>query len=454
MGGCAPSTGREDTTVSNFAKVRPVGYRKGRAACGENPAKRYPIYAIKGGAPTLLEQRDEVVRLLQDPNFDGDVDELIQRADQITAQIEQANQRDARLRALQAAVPPGDPQPTPGQRQQPGLGPDEHGNQHPLTVAEAFVRSKALENFRANGKQGKFAVEWDERAAPAGTVTTGTQPQQNTRVPGIIPQNPDFPLLIANLLDRQTSDGTTLEYMRDTSGPQSTWNAAAVVAEGADKPKSGPFTFDLITTTLKTVAHWVPITRQAADDNSQLMGYINGRLTYGLDYKLDREILTGNGTTQMQGILTTSGIGTYQPGSGNTDSKLITVRKAKTQGELALYPPDAIVMNPLDWQDIELDTDANGQFRVITTVTDSGAPMRIWGLTVVTSVAMTAGTALLGGYRMGATLWERQGVTILMTDSHADYFTANTLVILAERRANVAVHTPAAFVKITFAALP
>ncbi|MGJ5895145.1 phage major capsid protein [Streptomyces niveiscabiei] len=439
--------------MSNFAKVRPLGYRKGRAASGEDPSKRYPIYAIKGGAPTLLEQRDEVARLLADPNYDGDIDELLARADQVSAQIEQANARAARLRALQGAVPPGDPQPNPSQRQQPGMGPDEDGNPDPVTVAEAFVRSAALQTFRERGFRGESgAVEF--RAAPAGTVTTGTQPQQNTRVPGIIPQNPDMPLLIASLIDRQSSDGTTLEYMRDTSGPQSSWNNAAVVAEGGDKPKSGPFSFDLISTSLKTVAHWVPITRQAADDNSQLMGYINGRLTYGLEYKLDREILTGNGTSQMQGILTTSGIGTYQPPSGNTDPKLITVRKAKTQGELALYPPDAIVMNPLDWQDIELDTDANGQFRVITTVTDSGAPMRIWGLTVVTSVAMASGTALLGGFRMGATLWERQGITILMTDSHAELFTANTLVVLAERRANVAVHTPAAFVKITFAALP
>lgn len=425
--------------------VRAVGIVGGR-----------PVYPIKGGAPTLLEQRDEVIRLLQDETYDGDIDELNKRADEITAKIEQANQRDARIRTLRAAaLPAGDPQPQDNQRHQPGMQPDDQGNPHPVSAAEAFVRSAALATFRGNGKRGQFSVDGvDFRAAPAGTVTTGTQPQQNTRVPGIIPNNPDFPLLIANLLDRQTSDGTTLEYMRDTSGPLASWNNAAVVAEGADKPKSGPFSFDLITTTLKTVAHWVPITRQAADDNSQLMGYINGRLTYGLDYKLDREILTGNGTTQMQGILTTAGIGAYQPASGNTDAKLITVRKAKTQGELAMYPPDAIVMNPLDWQDIELDTDANGQFRVITTVTDSGAPMRIWGLTVVTSVAMTAGTALLGGYRTGATLWERQGVTILMTDSHADYFTANTLVILAERRANVAVHTPQAFVKITFAALP
>ncbi|MDX3074615.1 phage major capsid protein [Streptomyces sp. MI02-7b] len=430
--------------MGNLPHVRPVGRRKdGR-----------PIYPIKGGAPTLLEQRDEIIALLQDPNYDGDVAELMQRADTVAAAIEQAQQRDARLRQLQGAMPPGDPQPQPNQRQQPGMQPDANGNQHPLTVAEQFVRAEALRMFRANGCVGKFAVDFDHRAAPSGTVTTGTMLPQNNRQPGIIPNNPDFPLLIANLLDRQTSDGNTLEYMRDTSGPQSSWNNAAVVAEGADKPKSGPFTFDLITTTLKTVAHWVPITRQAADDDGQLMGYINGRLTYGLEYKLDREILTGNGTTQMQGILTTAGIGAYQPPSGNTDSKLITVRKAKTQGELALYPPDAIVMNPLDWQDIELDTDANGQFRVITTVTDSGAPLRIWGLTVVTSVAMTAGTALLGGFRMGATLWERQGVTILMTDSHADFFLANTLVVLAERRANVAVHTPAAFVKITFAALP
>ncbi|WP_420169012.1 phage major capsid protein [Streptomyces violaceoruber] len=409
-------------------------------------------------APTLTEQRDAIIARLQDESFDGDVDQLFQEADAITARIEQAAQRDARLRALRAAtLPAGDPQPQPEQRQQPGMQPDDQGQPHPVTVAEAFVRSEALATFRARGLRGESgAVQFEQRDAPAGTVTTTNGvPTVPQRVPGQIPNNPDFPLLIANLLDRQTSTGQTLEYVRDTSGPVAgagTWNKAAVVPEGTMKPMSGPFSWDTITTTLKTVAHWVPITRQAADDDGQMMGYINGRLTYGLEYQLDRQILTGNGTTQMQGILTTPGIGAYQPGVGSTDVKLITLRKAKTQGELALYPPDSVVLNPLDWQDIELDTDANGQFRVITSVTDSGAPMRIWGLTVVTSVAMAAGTALLGGFRMGATLWERQGITILMTDSHADFFLANTLVILAERRANVAVHTPRAFVKVTFAA--
>ncbi|MEU3962917.1 phage major capsid protein [Streptomyces buecherae] len=405
---------------------------------------------------SLIEQRDEIIALLRDPDYDGDLDELDQRAEEIERKIEAANRRDARLRALQsAALPAGDPQPQPGQRrEQPGMQPDSQGTPHPVSAAEAFVRSKALETFRANGHVGKFSIE--HRDAPAGTVTTTNGvPTRPERQPGQIPLNPDFPLLIANLLDRQTSSGNTLEYVRDTSGPVAgagTWNKAAVVPEGTMKPQSGPFSWDTITTSLKVVAHWVPITRQAADDDGQMVGYINGRLTYGLEYKLDRQILTGNGTTEMQGILTTPGIGSYQPGVGSTDVKLITVRKAKTQGELALYPPDAIVLNPMDWQDIELDEDQNGQFRVIANVTDPGAPMRLWGLTVVTSVAMAAGTALLGGFRTGATLWERQGIKILMSDSHADLFLANTLVILAERRANVAVHTPAAFVKVTFAA--
>lgn len=432
--------------MSHLLRVSPIGRRRdGR-----------PIYPIKGGAPTLTEQRDEVLRLLQDDTYDGDTDELLARAEEITRKIEAAQRRDAARRNLMGtALPAGDPDPQGGteQRTEPGLQPDAHGRQHPVTAAEAFVRSKALESFRANGKIGKFAVE--HRDAPTGTVTTSTFPNQNTRVPGIIPQNPDFPLMVADLLDQQTSDGTTLEYVRDTSGPvtgSGAWNKAAVVAEGAQKPQSGPFSFDTITTSLKTLAHWVPITRQTADDNSQLMGYVNGRLTYGLKFVQDRQILTGNGSTQMQGILTTSGIGAYQPGVGNTDAKLITVRKARTQAELALYPPDSVVMNPTDWQDIQLDEDDNGQFRVISNVTDAGAPMRLWGLTVVTTVAMAAGTALLGGFRMGATLWTRQGITILMTDSHADYFTENVLVILAEMRANVAVHTPACFVKITFAA--
>lgn len=112
LGGCEPSTepeGRRDehqlAPASPRTGVRAVGIVGGR-----------PVYPIKGGAPTLLEQRDEVARLLADDSYDGDVDELLQRADDIAAKIEQANQRDARLRSLRSASPllPVTRSPTPG----------------------------------------------------------------------------------------------------------------------------------------------------------------------------------------------------------------------------------------------------------------------------------------------------------------------------------------------------
>jgi HK97 family phage major capsid protein len=71
----------------------------------------------------------------------------------------------------------------------------------------------------------------------------------------------------------------------------------------------------------------------------------------------------------------------------------------------------------------------------------------VWGLPVVATVAIAAGTALVGAFAEAATLWRKQGVRILMSDSHDVNFTKNILVILAELRAQLAVYVPPAFVK-------
>lgn len=410
----------------------------------------------RSAAPTLTERRAQILAQLDDPDFDGDPDALLAEADEVAGLIARANERAAARSRLMTATPP-EPQTPPGP--EPSAGQPPHARQvdsaQALDLGRRFIRSEQFAAFRQASMRGQIAVELDDidhRAAPAGTVLTSTYPSQTQRVPGVLTANPDIPLLVADLLDNQTSSGQTLEYVRDTSGPATApaagWNAAAVVAEGQNKPQSD-FSFELVSTSMKTVAHWVAITRQAADDEGQLTGYINGRLTYGLRYVLDGQILNGNGTTEVQGIRTTAGIGTYQPGVGNTEGKLIALRRARTVAELAMYPPDAVILHPEDWEDIELDQDDQGQFRVVPNVQGS-AVMRLWGLTVVSTVAMTAGRALIGGFKMGATLWTRQGITLLATDSHADFFIANTLVLLAEMRANVAVHTPKAFVDVNF----
>jgi HK97 family phage major capsid protein len=418
-------------------------------------------------SPTLEEQRTALLARLDDPSLTTEqVAEVIAEARGLADAIQAESDRAAARAALLRTAPPA-----------PTTAPADPAGRAPLTLGETadfrslaqrFAASDGLREYRARDKRGQFQVEMPDidpnrllsRDAPAGTITNPGVPHLPQLVPGIVPTTPDLPLLVADLLDQQNADYNVLEYVRDTSGTAgtgSTWNKAAVVAEGTAKPQS-TLTFDTITTTLKTVAHWMPMTRQAADDNGQLMGYIQGRLTYGLRYLRDRQLLNGNGSTEMQGILTTAGIGTYQQSSlaasGKSDEPpLIDIRRAKTVAEIAGFPPDGVVVHPQDWEAIELDTaSTSGVFRVVANV-QGDAVQRIWGLNVVSTVAIAQGTALVGGFRQGATLWSRQGITILMTDSHADFFTANTLVVLAEFRANLAIYQPKAFVKVTFQAL-
>jgi HK97 family phage major capsid protein len=74
--------------------------------------------------------------------------------------------------------------------------------------------------------------------------------------------------------------------------------------------------------------------------------------------------------------------------------------------------------------------------------------MRVWRVPVVETAAMTAGTALVGNFRMGVTLWDREDTQVL-TGQPNDYFLRNAFAILAELREAHAVTRPKAIEKIT-----
>lgn len=453
-------------TSKNFRRFAPAATLEviGHRADGR------PIHAIRGADEmgTLLAERDDLLSRLADPGDGDDVDALSTRALEVAEAIEAENTRrgaaaEARNRLAGANLEErgngggsGSAGATGGARfqtrdRQPAPGSEDRGGEA-LTarrLGESFVNAEGFGEFRAGGFNGNFQIEMpgDVRAL----VDSTTWPQQNTRVPDFIAP-PDRPTRIIDLIDRRGITSSTLEYVREVTAQSN----AAEVAEGALKPEAS-FDLEVITDSVRTIATWVNITRQTAEDNSQVQGYIEGRLVYGLDRRLETAVIAGNGTSpNLRGILNTSGLGTYTAPSG--EAAVISVRKAKTVAELSEYPPDAVAMNPVDWQRIELSTDNNGAFRVTPNVQNSLAP-RIWGLTVVTTtdlsgttsgVGAVGGTFLLGGFRMGATLWERQGIRILMTDSHASNFTSNILTLLAEMRAGLSVWRPAAFVKGTF----
>ena len=105
--------------------------------------------------------------------------------------------------------------------------------------------------------------------------------------------------------------------------------------------------------------------------------------------------------------------------------------------------PTAWVINPEDWETIELTQDGDNRYYYNGPL--SQGPTVLWGVPVVQSQTQVQGTAILGDWRK-AVMWNRQQATVTATDSHEDFFIRNMIAILAELRAAFALIRPAAFV--------
>jgi hypothetical protein len=81
------------------------------------------------------------------------------------------------------------------------------------------------------------------------------------------------------------------------------------------------------------------------------------------------------------------------------------------------------------------------------------APSAYWGLRPVASPLVAAGTAFVGDFSTGVTWFDRGDEAVYLSDSHADYFVRNLLVILAEVRAAFAVTEPGALQEVNYTAV-
>lgn len=221
----------------------------------------------------------------------------------------------------------------------------------------------------------------------------------------------------------------------------------AVTAVQAGVKPQATYGWTTKTADIETLAHWVPIHRNALSDVPQLAGMIDTELRYGLLEMLEREIISGTGgTDHLTGILNTSGIIEHD---ATTDSHLvISIHKIITKIRLTYNEPNMVAMHPEDWEDIRLMRDASGG-DVDTGGFLFGPPalrgeVTLWGLPVTATPAVPKGQPLVGDFSR-AQLYLREGVSVLASDSHADFFIRNLNVLLAEMRAGFGVRRPAAF---------
>ncbi len=270
---------------------------------------------------------------------------------------------------------------------------------------------------------------------------------------------PFRPLTIRDLLTNGETSSDTVEYPQivgytnnagmvpeaQYSGAIGTGNPVITTVTGGVKPESA-MQLVKVDAQVKTVAHFMPVTTRALQDAPQIRTLIDGFLEFGLEQKLEDQIIAGDGTGEnFLGILNTGGIQTQ---TFVTDI-LKTTRKARTKLKTpGRVTPSAYVMNPLDWETIDLSQNEQGMYYF-------GGPQvmgnpRLWGVPVVESEAVPPGTAILADWHY-AVLWDRMQAAITMSNSHADFFIRNLVAILAELRAAFGVTYTKAFCTIAFA---
>ena len=272
---------------------------------------------------------------------------------------------------------------------------------------------------------------------------------------------------VRDLFPSRSTTAAVIEYFRQTGFTtiaSPTTNSASMVADRNSgntafglKPQSS-FSFVGEQAPVRTMAHWEAAHRNVLADEPQLRSIIDNELMYGLRLREDQQILTGAGTGEdLTGILNTAGVQQYSWSSGSTvpvdDTKADALRRAATLAYMAYYEPTGIVMNPQDWEDIELTKDAQGQYLIAVSVAMGGEP-RVWRMPIVDTPAMAVGTALVGAFGTGAQLYDREQASIRISEQHSDFFIRNAIVILAEQRLALAVKRPEAFVEVTFDAAP
>lgn len=325
------------------------------------------------------------------------------------------------------------------------------------TLGEQFVDSDGYKAAIDGGKTKpnmKFGFEAKGFLFPAGqkaTFTTtagGLDSTVNYVNVGMIMVEQQR-LTVRDLLAVGQTTMNSIPYIAETSFT----NYADMVAEEGEKPEATLATEDR-TAPVKKIAVLIKVTDEMFADFPMMRDYVNTRLRFMVLAKEEQQLLNGTGSgNQITGILQTSGIQTQAKG-GDTNADAIHKAITKVRA-VGFYEPDALVIHPTDWQLLRLAKDSAGQYLgggPFTGAYGNGSYSNnetYWGLKVVVTTAIAAGTALVGAFKLGAQLWQREGVKVEAFDQNEDDVNFNRITVRVEERLGLAVYRPLAFCTVT-----
>jgi len=261
-----------------------------------------------------------------------------------------------------------------------------------------------------------------------------------------------IPPTLLDVLNIVQTTSPTVEYFRRNARTRGAATQTETISQGVQGLKGeAAQSYDLVTVPIRTHAVFQPVTEQQLSDWPQLSALINGDLNDDLNQYLEEQILYGSGLgTNFDGFFEGSNVTAAREESG--DTLIDVIRRGITDIRRAQGVPNAILMDPADWEQVVLAKGDDAHY-IYTIVTEAGVG-RIWGLPVIESVKLEAADGerniLIGDFARGATLYDRMSRTVSVGLIN-DQFVRNMRTILMEARAGFAIKRPAFFSKITTA---
>lgn len=323
-----------------------------------------------------------------------------------------------------------------------------------VTPGEAFVETEAYKSTLGKSRPRGTTVQlevpgiMDPRRGAKATfdaASTGLLTDVNYSAgPVLIEQQR---LTIRDLLPVGQTTQSQVNFIKETSFT----NAADMVAEEGLKPEA-TFALEDATAPVRKIAVVGKVTDEMWNDFPMLRDYVNMRLRFMVEAKEEQQLLSGTGVgQQITGILQTSGIQTQALSTNTHETIYKAMTKIRVNGQ---FEPSGVVVHPNDWEAVRLAKDGQNQYYgggPFVGPYGNGGIARdfIWGLPVVVTTAITEGTGLVGAFRLGAQIWQREGINVEATNTNEDDFVYNRMTIRVEERLALTVYRPLAFCTIT-----
>ena len=317
------------------------------------------------------------------------------------------------------------------------------------SMGQTFLKSDRVQAFlKGEAKSAKVEVK--------NTILGESGSPQNPdrvlvpfdRLPGIVP-GPFRQHSVLDFIPTGQTTSNSMEYTREIpaeESPPGFTNNAAERSEGAAKPQSDVL-FELVNDPVRTIAHWLKLSRQVLDDAPALQSYIDRRLAFGVRQRLETQILSGNGTAPNLAGLASAGRNiAFTPASG--DNQFDSINKAKYAMIGRDYAPAAVFLNPQDWGAMERLKVGTGDARYIAgeggalSYINNGLTPLVWGLQVVPNNNVPTGKFYVVD-PSAMQLFYRQGATVEMFEQDDTNVQSNLVTVRAELRAALCVFTPA-----------